>query len=135
MTNLTTDATATAVKPIRRRGIVRLDENLLDRLLVLPDGQRIIGFRNDPMRMCIEVGVEGDGLPECQLNAEPQVVDAEPYTVRFSRWAMRGRDLEEMIEALADLCAVKGGLDAEVDVASDLRAVLAGEYDPRTDVR
>lgn len=134
MTDLTTNTTAT-VKPVRRRGIVRLDENLLARLIDLPDGQRIIGFRDDPMRLCIEVGVEGDGLPECPLNAEPQVVDAEPYTVRFSRWAMRGRDLEEMIEAVADLYAVEGGLDAEVDVASDLRAILAGQYDPRTGAR
>lgn len=117
--------TAEATRPVRRRGIFRLDEEILGRIIDLPEGQRIIGFRPDPARLCIDVCIEGEGLPECPPVSEPYVVNAEPYTARFSRWATRGRDLEEMLDVVLR--------DREDDnpAAAAIRTILDGSYDPR----
>lgn len=127
LTDQTTRATA---KPARRRGVIQLHEEILYRILNLPEGQRIIGFRHDPLRLAIDVCVEGDGLPECPSGTEPYRVNAEPYTVRFSRWAMRGADLEQMVEVIAEELDRSADVDAGAH-AADLRRVLAGTYDPR----
>lgn len=134
MTDPTTTATAEITRPVRRRGVFRLDEEILARIIDLPDGQRIIGFRADSARLCIDVCVEGEGLPECAPAAEPRIVNAGPYVTHFGRWAYRGSDLAEMVEALAELYATKGGFDIEVEVADDLRSIMAGKYDPRTGI-
>lgn len=118
---------------MRRRGVISLHEEILDRLLDLPQGQRIIGFRADPVRLSIDICLEGDGLPECAPGTDPYRVDAQPYTQRFSRWAMRGTELEEKINAFI----------AEVDspderdfgyravwIAERLRAILDGADKP-----
>ncbi len=116
---------------MRQRGVFRLNDEVLHNLIDLPEGQRIIGFREDSLRLSIDVCVEGEGLPECAPGSEPYVINAEPYTARFSRWAFRGRDLEEMVEVIA------ARLEANVGDASaygtDLRRVLAGDYDPRSE--
>jgi hypothetical protein len=125
LTNPTTTATDGTAKPTRRRGVFHLHEEILGPLIDLPDGQRIIGFRPDPLRMSIDVCVEGDGLPECPPGTEPYVVNAESYTARFSRWATRGRDLEEMLLELVK------GLPADSEAAVAIRRILDGTLDPR----
>lgn len=127
MSNQTTVATADTVPPMRRRGVFRLDVEILASLIDLPAGQRIIGFRSDPLRLSIDVCVEGDGLPVCPPGTDPRVVNAEPYAVRFSRWATRGADLEAMVRVLAEeLLPVESGSLPDL-----LLRVLDGSYDPR----
>ena len=128
--------TDTTDRPLRRRGVVQLHDEILEQVLRLPEGQRIIGFRCDPARLSIDVCLEGDGLPECAPGHEAPVVNAEPYiTVLSRRWAIHGAELAERIEAWAvalerpevraDVCV--GGL-----VAGRLRDLLAGDFDPRS---
>ncbi len=125
-----TDLTTETPRPVRRRGIFRIDEQTLADLINLPEGQRVIGFRTDPAQLCIDVCVEGDGLPECPPMAEPKVVNAERYVSRFSQWAFRGRDLEEMVDVLiSEMEPVERGSLPDV-----LRRTLDGNFDPRQHV-
>ncbi len=126
MTDLTTETS----RPVRRRGVFRIDEQMLADLINLPEGQRVIGFRTDPARLCIDVYVEGEGLPECPPMAEPQIVNAEPYIERFSQWGFRGRDLEEMVNVLiSEMEPVERGSLPDL-----LRRTMEGTYDPRQHV-
>lgn len=118
--------TATTDRPVRRRGIVRLDENVLCELIRLPEGQRIIGFRPDFARLCIDVCVEGDGLPEVITSGEAPVVSVDPYLTAYSLWAGRGPELAEMVQVLVD--EHLPGDNAIIDL---LAQTLDGTYDPR----
>lgn len=120
-------------RPARHRGVFRLDENILDQLIDLPAGQRIIGFRGNPLALSIEVHVEGAGLPACAPGTEPPIVNTEEYVTWPAVRCARGRDLAEMVEVIA------ARLDDSADVdsgshARDLRRILAGDYDPRREV-
>lgn len=123
-----------ASRPARNRGVFRLGEDILTQLIDLPAGQRIIGFRDNPMMLAIDVHIEGDGLPECVPASEPPIVNTDEYvTWPAVRWATRGKDLAEMVEVIA------AQLDASADVdagsyAQDLRRIVAGDYDPRAQV-
>ena len=126
--NNTTTATDGTAKSVRRRGVFRLHEEILNRIINVPDGQRIIGFRADPLRLSIDVCVEGEGLPECPPGAEPYVVNADPYlnlTWPAARWATRGCELAEMLTELAK----KFPDDSQTAVS--IRKVLDGSLDPR----
>ena len=57
-----------------KRGIWVIDEEELTRLLQLPEGQRVVGVRDDWQRMSILVCVEGDGLPEVTPGTEAPIV-------------------------------------------------------------
>lgn len=113
----------------RRRGVFRLNDEILHNLIDLPEGQRIIGFREDSLRLSIDVCVEGEGLPECAPGTQPETINAEPYTARFSRWAFRGRDLEEMVRLLAE--ELSGNVGDASAYGADLLRILDGTYDPR----
>jgi len=69
------DQPAPAAPPVRRRGVVLVDEDQLGRLLRLPDDWRVLAFQPYPMRLAIGLLVEGPGLPECHPGAEPPLVD------------------------------------------------------------
>lgn len=123
--------TATTDRPMRNRGVFRIGEDILERLIDLPKGQRIIGFRTDPMRLCIDFHLEGDGLPETHPLAEPPIVNTEDYvTVEGARWAARGGELAEMVQAIVDRCDTLSDSTPSM-VVEALRATLAGTYDPR----
>jgi hypothetical protein len=122
-------------RPARHRGVFRLDENILAQLINLPAGQRIIGFRDNPLALAIDVHIEGDGLPVCPPSAEPPVVNVDDYVNwPAMRWVAHGKDLAEMVEVIAARLDDSADGDAG-SYARDLRRVLAGEYDPRREVR
>jgi hypothetical protein len=127
--------TSSTSRPARHRGVFRLDENILARLIDLPAGQCVIGFRENPVMLSIDVHVEGDGLPVCAPGMEPPVVNVDEYvTWPAALWAFRGRELAEMVEVIA------ARLDGSADVdsgsyASDLRRILSGDYDPRPEAK
>jgi hypothetical protein len=114
--------TQTTPAPWRRRGVIQLHDEILGQLLPLPQGQRIIGFHTDLLRLSINVLIEGDGLPECAPGCEPCAVNGEPYWSRASRWALRGRDLEDRVRALLDHPDAAGN-----PLADHLRVVLDGD--------
>lgn len=58
----------------RRRGIYRIDEAQLARLLNLPAGQHVTGVSASFRHLSILVMVEGDDLPEVVPGCEPPVV-------------------------------------------------------------
>ena len=62
-------------RPARHRATIRLDESTLVDLLRLPAGQRVIGFRDDPLTLSIFVHLEGDGLPETPEGGEPSCLN------------------------------------------------------------
>ena len=61
--------------PVRRRGVVLVDEEQLARLLALPEAWRVLAYQPYPVRASIGVLVEGPDLPECALGAEPPFVE------------------------------------------------------------
>jgi hypothetical protein len=58
--------------------------------------------------------------------------DNEYATWPAYRWALRGRELAEMVEVIAARLDESADGDAGA-YAADLRRVLAGEYDPRSE--
>lgn len=57
-----------------KRGIWILDEEDIAKLIKLPEGQRVIGVREDWRRLSIQVGIEGEGLPEVEPGIELPII-------------------------------------------------------------
>lgn len=65
---------------VRFRGIYPLPEEVLERFIKLPPGQRIVAFRPDPMRGTIDVLAEGAGLPPVAEACEVPYMDSRWYS-------------------------------------------------------
>lgn len=56
------------------RGIWLIDEDDIARLIKLPKGQRVIGVHGDWQCMSIQVGMDGEGLPEVAPGTEAPII-------------------------------------------------------------
>lgn len=77
---------------VRNRGVWRIDEEDIARAVRLPEGQRVIGVRENWPMLSIDVMIEGSGLPDVQESQIP------PYIGR----GLPDVDLKRRIESLAD---------------------------------
>jgi hypothetical protein len=59
---------------VKRRAIVQLSQQDLERLLQLPDGMTIVGVRDDWARFGVRVLIEGGFLDEVPEEVEPPVL-------------------------------------------------------------
>lgn len=76
--------TAPLARQPRRRGVVVLGEEQLERLVRPGPGQRIIGFAPDPIRLAVLVHLEGDGLPEVAPDSfPPEITLLGPVTTYY----------------------------------------------------
>ncbi|GAA0528641.1 hypothetical protein GCM10010172_06540 [Paractinoplanes ferrugineus] len=59
---------------MKHRGIYRIDEEQLARLLKLPAGQHVTSVTTSFERLSVLIMVEGEGLPEVHPGTEPPIV-------------------------------------------------------------
>lgn len=109
------------------RGVVYIDEEELARLLRLPDGQAVLGLRDDFTRQAIAVLVEGPGLPEVPVGTDAP----EVHTERRHRGRLVYLDARESVPGI-ERSLVEYGTPAEqhAAVVAELEATLLCE--PRT---
>jgi len=96
---LVDDAVATAFPPApqRRRAIIILDDQLIAKILDLPEELKIVAINADSTRLAILVAVEGDTLDPVPPGAEPPLLsgswsyDGEAQLLRFVPPSYPGR--------------------------------------------
>lgn len=113
-----------AVLDIRRRGVVRLNEDDVAAMLRLRKGQRVVGMWPNPPANSIDVGIEGEGLPVVEPGMEAPHVPADPYVDLRLR--------QRLVQLLADYDEERHGHEVS-DFAERVRRVLAGDLTPLAD--
>ncbi len=110
-----------AVLDVRRRGVVRLNEDDIAAMLRLRKGQRVIGMWPNHPAMSIDVGIEGEGLPVVAPGAEAPRVPTGSYVDLRLR--------ERLVRLLDGYSKERYG----PDLAERIRRVLAGDLTPLAD--
>lgn len=107
------------------RAVVWLHEETLAGVLRLRGDQRVISVVTEPVRLSIGVVIEGPGLPECEPACYPYSLPPDDYV----DLSLRAK-LEALLERYDER---RHGFDAP-DFEGFVREILAGRFDPRTDM-
>jgi hypothetical protein len=114
-----------AVVAAMNRAVVWLHEETLAGVLRLRGDQRVIAVVSEPVRLSIGIVIEGAGLPECEPSCHPYELPPDDYV---------DLSLRAKFEALlARWDTDRDGYEWS-EVLHAARRVLAGEFDPRTDM-
>lgn len=107
---------------MKRRAMVAIGEEMLTRLLRLPEGQYVYGVSADWRRSSVLIGITGEGLPEVGEAFESPVISPDGYLDLELR-----AKLEALIKRYDN---ERDGPDA-ADLAKMLNDTLLGVFDPR----